>query len=70
MHVGHSGCGGLNENGLYRLIYLTTWSPPGGTLWGGLGVALQEVTLGGAFGVSKDCHHSQGSLCPYLWIKI
>ena len=47
MHVGHSGCGGLNENGLQGLIYLTIWSPTGGTLWGGLGgVALQEVSLG------------------------
>lgn len=34
-------CGGLNENGLHRLIYLNTWSPSYGTIWERLrGVAL------------------------------
>lgn len=30
-------CGGLNEDGPQRVIYLNTWSPVGGTSWEGLG---------------------------------
>ena len=36
-------CGGLNENGLHRLIYLNAWSAVGRTVWEGLeGVVLLE----------------------------
>jgi hypothetical protein len=30
-------CGGLNENGLHRLIFLNIWSPVSGTVWECLG---------------------------------
>lgn len=35
-------CGGLNESGLCRLIYVNAWSPVGGTWVGLSGVALEE----------------------------
>ena len=36
-----SGFGSLNENGPHSFIYLSVWSPVGGTVWEGLeGVAL------------------------------
>lgn len=37
-------CGGLNENGLYRLMYLNALSPVGELIWEGLGgVTLLKV---------------------------
>lgn len=33
---GHRGCGGMNENGSHRLLYLNTWSLIGRTVWEGL----------------------------------
>lgn len=31
-------CGGLNDNGPHRRMYLNTWSSVGRTFWEGLGV--------------------------------
>lgn len=45
-------CGGLNENGPHRLIYLKVWVPVGGTVWEGPGCV--------TFGVSKA--HSRPKL--------
>ena len=40
---GQDTCGGLNENGPCRFIYLNAWFPVDGTVWEGLGgVALLE----------------------------
>lgn len=38
-------CGGLNENGYYRLTCLDTWFPAGETVWEGSGgvASLEDV---------------------------
>lgn len=38
-------CGGLNENVSHGLMYLSTWSPVGGTVWKGVGVVLLEEAV-------------------------
>lgn len=35
LYLSHQHCGGLNENGLHRLIDLNVWSSVGGTVWEG-----------------------------------
>ena len=63
-----ASCGGLNENGLYRLMYLKTLSELGGTVWERLGgVALLEAVYhwgGGADLEVSKAHplHSQVAL--------
>lgn len=46
----------LNENGLYRRIYLNAWSAVGGTVWERLGgvVLLEAVCTGSGLEVLKS----------------
>jgi hypothetical protein len=47
--------GGLDANGLYRLLCLSALSPVGGAVWEGLiGVALLENVTRVGFKVAKD----------------
>lgn len=54
-------CGGLNENGPHRPIYLNIWSPVGWKELGGL--ALLEVGWGGAFRFQKFMAFPVSFLC-------
>lgn len=50
------GCGGWDESGFHKYIYLNSWSPVGRAVWKRLGgVALVEyaMSLGTGFEVSK-----------------
>lgn len=64
-------CGGLNENGRCRLIYLNAWSLVGEILPEGLGVALLEMACHWVqtFELSEAYKYPNGSLCFQCAIK-
>lgn len=63
-------CGSLNENGIYRLLFLKNWSPVSETIWKGLGVwpCWRRYTTGvkRALRFQNPPPFPVGSLC--LWI--
>ena len=60
-------CAGLNENGLYRVMYLNTQSPVSGTVWKGVRdvALLVEIFTKGNHWSLKNLYQSQLSLSSH-----
>lgn len=71
----HSHCGGLSENFPLQLMYLNSWSPVGGAVWGGprgSSAFLEELHY--HWQLTLRCHSLIPppvlSLSSLLWLKL